>query len=464
MRSLRGRLTAGVVAVLAVVLLVSGLSVSRYVARTEAESIDDRLQRTADVSRANELESVDKSPAQLTTAAKQRLEDVLRGNRTSLRVVVLGLDEVTRLGSPPETPVASVNGLRTGTIDGKKYRIFTTPLDDANTARLEVATRLELTDRRQHELNRNLLLFGALALLVAAAFTFFFANLVLLPLKRLRDVAASIAGSEDLDRRIPTEDGAGELRALATTFDEMLSRLAQSSADRERALEATRRFAADAGHELRTPLTSVQANLSSLRRHPDIDVERRNGLLDDAMAEQHRLVSLLDGLQALARGDASTVENTRVDLAELLDQTLDVVRARYPGTTFDAALPDDPLEVQGWAPGLRMLLDNLVGNAAKHGRENGTVRVTLREDVGAELLVEDDGAGIPEADRERVFEPFQRVDGTVVQGSGLGLALVAQQVRLHGATLALDESVALGGARFRIRFPHVAPSGSPGTL
>ena len=470
MRSLRGRLTLGVVAVLAVVLFVGGLSVSRYVKRTQTEAIDQTLQRTAVISRQNTLDKLNNSdPATPDAERKKRLddkriEDVLNGNGISLRGS-FGLFDL-KLGRPPEGPPSARDGFRTLEQEGRRYRVYTSSLSDTElSARLEVATRIERVERRQRALNRNLLLFGSLALLVAAGFTFFVANLVLRPLQRLRSAAASIAGSEDLDRRIPTDDGATELRALAESFDAMLRRLAQFSADRERALEATRRFAADAGHELRTPLTSVQANLSSLRRHPDIAVERRNGLLDDAMSEQHRLVSLLDGLQALARGDATTVEHTRVDLAELLDQTLEAARSRYSATTFDASLPDDPVEVEGWSPGLRLVLDNLVGNAAKHGRAGGTVRVTLAGAVaGADFTVEDDGAGIPEADRARVFEPFQRVEGTVVQGSGLGLALVAQQIRHHGAELELDASVALGGARFRVHFPDVAPSGSPGTM
>ena len=80
--------------------------------------------------------------------------------------------------------------------------------------------------------------------------------------------------------------------------------LVEDTAQRERALEATRRFAFDAGHELRTPLTTVQATLSALHRHPDAAPEQREAMLEDALEEQRRLVELLDGLQALARGEA----------------------------------------------------------------------------------------------------------------------------------------------------------------
>lgn len=449
MRSLRGRLTLGVVAVLAAVLLVSGISVSRYVARTERETLDERLRRTADLSRANALDAVQ----QELPLADRRLDDVLIASGTSLRLT-LGTTELTRIGSPPPSPAARRDGLRTLEAAGKRYRVYTTSLRDASLpARLEVTTRLERTERRQRELDRNLLLLGGLALLVAAAGTFVFASLLLRPLARLRRLTASIAGDEDLERRIPADEGPGELRALAASFDAMLTRLARSSADRERALEATRRFAADVGHELRTPLTSVQANLSALRRHPEIPVERRAALIDDALGEQQRLVGLLDGLQALARGDAAPLAHTRVDLAELLDQTLEAAASRHPRVRWQADLPEEPVEVEGWSPGLRLLLDNLVENAARHGHDGGTVRVVLACDgSGPVLTVEDDGPGIPVGDRERVFEAFARVDGTTAQGSGLGLALVAQQARHHGAGVALDESEKLGGARFRVQF------------
>lgn len=450
MRSLRGRLTLGVAAVLAALLLVSGASVSRYVARSERERVDSQLRRTAELSQANAVDAVQ----QELPLADRRLDDVLRASGTSLRLT-LGSVDLSPIGAPPSTPPAKRDGLRTLEADGKRYRVYTSALTGlGGLARLEVATRLERVERRQRELDRTLLLLGALALLVAAAATYVSASLVLRPLRRLRRLTASIAGDEDLDRRIPSDEGPGELRALAASFDAMLNRLSRSSADRERALEATRRFAADAGHELRTPLTSVQANLSALRRHPELPEARRAELLDDALAEQRRLVALLDGLQALARGDAAPLEHTRVDLAELLDQTLEAAEARHPRTRWQTAVPEDPVEVAGWAPGLRLVLDNLVENAARHGRDGGTVRITLAQDpTGAVLTVEDDGPGVPVEERARVFEPFARVDGTTAPGSGLGLALVAQQAGHHGARVALDDSDALGGARLRVQFP-----------
>jgi len=303
-------------------------------------------------------------------------------------------------------------------------------------------------ERKLSDLNRRLLAFGAAALLVAALGVWFAADLLLRPLRRLRAATSGIAGTEDLDRRVPGDDGPAELRSLAASFNEMLARLGRSAADRERALAATRRFTADAGHELRTPLTSVQATLSALSRHPGMPGAQRAEMVSDALAENRRLVDLLEGLQALARGDSAPLEHTEVDFADLVGVAVASARSRHPGVTWSCALPDGPVVVRGWEPGLRILVDNLVENAARHG--GGTVGVTLSAD-GPALFVDDDGDGVAADERERIFEPFVRANGTTAPGSGLGLALVGQQVRAHAATVEVGTS-ALGGARFGVRF------------
>jgi signal transduction histidine kinase len=244
----------------------------------------------------------------------------------------------------------------------------------------------------------------------------------------------------------------------------MLARLARSAEDRNRALEATRRFAADAGHELRTPLTSVQATLSTIARHPEMPADQRGELAREALGEQRRLVELLDSLQALARGDAAPLERADVDLAELVDASAGALAARHPSVSVTADAPDEPVAYRGWEPGLRIMVDNLLENAARHGRRDGTVRIALRPQAdgrGPEIDVDDDGPGIPPDERERVFEPFRRVNGSAARaGSGLGLALVAQQARLHGATVTVNDSP-LGGARLRVEFPARAPAQDP---
>jgi len=430
--------------VLAVVLGVSGTIVSRYVDRSERDALDDRLERTAELSEATARAAIN----QQLPEGDRRLDAVLSATTTSLRLL-LG-DTVLLQTGRTLPPHEARTGLRTMTLDGRRYRAYVVELRDAGLGglvKLEVTTALGPTERRLDRLNRRLAYLGIAALLIAGFATWLTADLALRPLRRLRRATTTIAEDEDLSHRVPTDDGPAEIRSVARSFNEMLARLSRSAADRRRALDATRRFAADAGHELRTPLTSVQATLSSIARHPELDGERRKAMVDDALAEQRRLVDLLDGLQALARGDAAPGEDTAVDLADIVAEA--TAEQSEHGVVTD--VPDDPVIVPGWDAGLRMLVGNLVQNAVRHGGPGGRVEVSLSGGAAPRLVVDDDGPGIPEDARERIFEPFTRLD-TVAPGSGLGLALVAQQARRHGAGVAVEDSP-LGGSRFVVTFP-----------
>ena len=375
MRSLRARLTLGVGLVIAVVLGVSGVLISNYAERTARDALDERLRRTAELSRATAVDAVQNA----LPDTDRRLDAVLNATGSSVRlfiddVVVLDAGRPQLAGGVPPT------GLRTVTSRGERYRVLVTPLTGAglgDLAKLEVVSSLADVERRQAELDSRLTWLGIAALLVAALGAFLAAVRTLGPLRRLRSAAGRIAAEDDLDVRVSETDGPAEVRSLAASFNEMLARLSASAAQRERALEATRRFAFDAGHELRTPLTTVQATLSALHRHPDVSPEQRAAMLEDALEEQRRLVELLDGLQALARGEATSHEHEDVDLADVVTRAVVDTEARYPAITFALDLPDGPVVIRGWEPGLRLLVANLVTNAAHHGRPGGKVWVTL---------------------------------------------------------------------------------------
>jgi len=450
MRSLRGRLTLGITFVLAVVLAGAGVMVSRYVDRSERAALDDRLKRTAELSRDTSLDALQRE----VPPRDPRLDNVLGASGTSLRLIV-GQSVIRPSGrAAPSAFIPRRDGLRTFSVKGTRYRSYITsvPVPDlGDLARFEVTTPLTPTEHRLAALDRRLVAFGAAALVLGGLGAWFAATLLLAPLRRLRAATARIAGTADLDQRVRGDDGPAELRSLAASYNAMLARLGRSAEDRERALAATRRFTADAGHELRTPLTSVQATLSTLRRHPEISDEQRASLIGDALAEHHRLVDLLDGLQAMARGDASPGKVGDVDLCELVAASVDQAASRHESVTWSSSLPAQAVSVRGWEPGLRMLVDNLLENAARHGRADGSVEATVDPAGGPALFVDDDGPGIAKADRKRIFEPFTRVNGSKTPGSGLGLALVDQQARAHGADVEVGMSPH-GGARFAVRF------------
>jgi two-component system sensor histidine kinase PrrB len=446
-RSLRGRLTLGVLVVLAAVLAAAGVAAFHEIDRSERAALDDRLKRTAELARPTAVAAVQRE----VPADDPRLDAVLRATGSSL-LVRLGRIKLVDSGSAPPAHSALPRGLSTFTSGGHRYRAYVTTISDPDLggrARLEVVSSLGGLEHRIDDLEERVALIGLAGLLVVGLAVWLIASVVLRPLRRLRTVTASIADDEDLDRRVPDDHGPAELRSVARSFNAMLARLGRSAADRERALAATRRFAADAGHELRTPLTSVHATLSALRRHPDVDVARREALLDDALSQQHRLVDLIDGLQALARGDAGPLEHGPVDLTELVDEVVTAAAARHPGVALAAELPEAPVVIEGWEPGLRLVVENLVTNAIRHGGTH--VQVTL-DAAGPLLAVDDDGPGVPEAERDHIFLPFARIDGAQTPGSGLGLTLVAQQAGHHGAIVRVSTAPTLGGARFTIHF------------
>jgi two-component system, OmpR family, sensor histidine kinase PrrB len=450
LRSLRGRLTLGVLVVLAAVVGAAGAVAMHEVSKSEHEALDDRMKRTAELTRPAAIADVQNG----LPRNDPRLDAVLRATGSSVRLTLARTPLITE-GTPPPPHDRLPKGFSTFSADGRDYRAYVTTLRDRNlggNARLEVISALHGTEQRIADLRDRVALIGLAGVVVAVVLSWLIASVVLRPLRRLRAVTASIAEDEDLARRVPDGSGPTELRSVARSFNAMLARLGRSAEDRERALAATRRFAADAGHELRTPLTSVQTTLSALRRHPDLEAGRRGEMLDDALVEQRRLVDLLDGLQALARGDAGPISHAPVDLAELVDEVVTAAASRHPEVAVSAVLPDEAVVLEGWEPGLRLLVENLVNNAIRHGGD-GTVRVTL-EAVGPVLLVDDSGAGVPAGERERIFAPFARAAGAETPGSGLGLALVAQQAGHHGATVEVGEAPPpFGGARFTVRFP-----------
>jgi signal transduction histidine kinase len=276
-------------------------------------------------------------------------------------------------------------------------------------------------------------------------------RVALRPLERLRGIAGDVASTADLSRRIPAGDGPEEVDALATDLNAMLARLETSATERETALESARRFAADAGHELRTPLTSLRANLDAVGGHAaGLDPDTRAALAA-CSGDAARLQALVEQLQALARGEAGPPANAEaIDLGELADAAILALRARHPEVTAELEAPAAGPLVRGDGESLRMLLDNLLENAAVHGRPGGRI-VTTVTPSGA-LLVDDDGEGIPAEERAAVLERFARGSSARGPGTGLGLAIAAAQAARHGGSLALEDAPA-GGLRAHVTLP-----------
>jgi signal transduction histidine kinase len=463
---MRARVTVAATAAAALVFAVGGVLTVASFADRERSSLDRELQRRAEGPGGRIV-----APPPGSRRPGRPPAPLLAETGRFARVIVNG-SIVQEAGDLPgaDFPLPDGPGLATVEANGRKWRTFTIepprpPQRSEGPAELapqvQFAVDLDPVEDRISEMRTRVALISAAGVAAAALVAWLLGNLALRPFARLRSAVAGVSTTRDLSRRVPAADAPEEVGQLADSVNSMLARLERSAAETDRALEATRRFAADVGHELRTPLTSIRANLDAVRRNPDMPGEQRQAILAETSATQDRLVALLDALQALARGDAAAaLPRQEVDLAEIVDAAADSARRRHPGANVSVELPEGAQLVRGWPDGLRLLADNLIENALRHGGATVRVRVEAAPAGSIILSVDDDGPGVPPAERTLVFERFARGSGAAGPGSGLGLALVAQQAALHDGRVDVSDSP-LGGARFTVtirRRPGERPS------
>ncbi|NQX12743.1 HAMP domain-containing protein [Microbacteriaceae bacterium VKM Ac-2855] len=265
------------------------------------------------------------------------------------------------------------------------------------------------------------------------------------PVERMRAAADQVTAS-DLDRRIEVPGTDDEVGRLGSTLNRMLDRL-------EAAQLRQRRFVSDASHELRSPVGSLRQNAEIAVTYPGrIPPEEFAAVV---VAESERMAGLIDGLLLLARADEDTLRPAlrSVDLDDLALR--EVARLRGGAISVDGRgiaavrVRTDPVL-------LERALRNLVDNAARHARSRIAVSSAVVNGV-AVLAVDDDGAGVPVDERERIFDRFVRLDESRARdagGSGLGLAIVAGVMTALGGSVHVSDS-ALGGARFELRLDGV---------
>ncbi len=470
-RSLAARVTAVAVVVVGLALLIVGFGVLVGVGRADRRALDNDLNREANrILRLAERRGgppglFDRDgPRRLGAAPAGPGEPqpggfgapppgVLDPGADRFARVLVGSTSVISSGAavPAGFPAPSGPGITTVDVAGARWRVTSRELPRGQ--RLQVASRLAPLEDRTSRLRLVVLLALGAGLLGTAVAAGSLVRVALRPLERLRGIAEEVASTADLSRRVPVGDGPEEVDALATDLNEMLARLQTSAAERETALESARRFAADAGHELRTPLTSLRANLDAVGHVAGLDVDTAAALAA-CSGDAARLQALVEQLQALARGEAGPPRNAEaVDLGEVADAAVIALRTRHPAVSAELDAPASGPLVRGDAESLRMLLDNLLENAAVHGRPAGRIATTVT--AAGELTVDDDGDGIAVAERRVVLERFARGSVARGPGTGLGLAIAAAQATRHGGTLTLLDAPA-GGLRARVAFPVAA--------
>lgn len=266
-------------------------------------------------------------------------------------------------------------------------------------------------------------------------------------LSPLRDVAAAIGavGPQNLGHRLRPGSGSGELAVLGRTIDDMMDRIATG-------YEAQRRFAADASHELRTPL-AVQRTLIEVSMADELTTEQLELLTDQLLATNERNERLIEGLLVLSESDRGLTTRTPLRLDEITAAVLDAHRKRAAeaGVTITAEL--SPRTVMGERVLLERLVTNLVQNALKYNRRDGTIHVRVAGDPA--LVVVNTGDDVPAEEVAALFEPFRRRSGTRIDhtgGAGLGLAIARSIVQAHTGLITAS-STGRDGLRVEVTFP-----------
>lgn len=450
LNSIRWRVVGVVTAVVGVVLAVAGAVVVTTFEESRASALDRELETRSH----SVVGPLAMRMGGIPPHAPGPRGETLAFPGSFFRVLRNGSVLMEQGNVPTGFPVSTSSGYLTTEIDGESWRGLTTSLTAGPgepPLMLQMVTTMAPLAESVSAVENRVMIAGAIGFVAAALLAAWLGSLALAPLSRLRAASARVTTAADLSRRLPEGSGPTEVKELSHSVNSMLARLERSVAETESALETTREFASHIGHEIRTPLTSMRANLDVLSRNPALLPQARSEVIEDVVAEQERLVALLDLLQTLARGESgSALPRGTLDVAAIAADAASHARRRHPHLDIAVSGAPDTPSISGWPDGLRVVVDNLLENAATYSTGRIRVNVAPRNaDGGCVLTVDDDGAGIPEDERERVLEPFERGTGARGSGSGLGLALVAQQARLHGGDVRIGGSP-LGGARLEV--------------
>jgi two-component system OmpR family sensor kinase len=277
------------------------------------------------------------------------------------------------------------------------------------------------------------------------------------PLKTVADIADSIARTHDLKRRLPPGSRRDEIGLLSASFNRMLEQLEAANQQLAAALEAQRRFVADASHELRTPLTTIRGNAGLLAYGPDVSDDVRAAAALDIASESERMSRLVEHLLTLAQADAGQhLVLAPMALRPLIESVCRQAQTMHADRSFRSVGLTDAT-IQADEDAVTQLLWILVDNAVKFTRPGGCIELGLRQqDSTALLTVADDGSGIPSFDLDRIFERFyQASEARTNKGAGLGLSIARWIVEEHHGTVTARNNDG-PGATFTVTLPLVA--------
>ncbi len=466
-KSIRSRLTAWYVTLLAIILILFSVLLNYFLAKRLHESVDNSLTVSATVVATSATMRLGNSPL---PGLNQLFEQFMsQGNLNKFYRIYDGSGNVgsrSKNISASQFPLSQAayadalegkNSYETFKVGGQQpIRVITMPvlLEGQLINLVQVGTSLEAVQETLR--NLKIFLFTAVpsVLILAALFARFMARRALKPISRIIDTAREIGQGKELSKRIPVLRIKDELGQLALTFNEMMNRLENSFAQ-------MRQFSSDASHELRTPLTVLKGQnelILSKQRKP----EEYQEVISSNLEEINYMSKVLEDLFVLSKSDENQVnlDCKQVDLRALVEEVCkhaEILAEEKSIKIIFAFL--EPTEIKGDEVRLRQMVWNILQNGIKYTQRGGELKISLQnEDEFALLTIQDTGIGIPEEDLPQIFNRFYRVDKARTRdegGSGLGLSICRQIAEAHKGKIEVESKLGVG-TRFKIRLPNSA--------
>jgi two-component system OmpR family sensor kinase len=483
-RTLRARLTLGLVVLLALSCAAVGIAAVVALRSFLTDRLDQQLVQAGGTFPASLEHAGDPTFGHEPDADNQHVDTrrqapgtfgarLIHGKVTAAGLVRSGTDTTVKL-SP-----ADVAALAALPADGRGRKLELSTLEDYQVRAITgddhdvLVTGLPLSGvegARNRLVAVEAVVFGA-ALVIAGAAGALWVHWSLRPLSRVAATAASVtglpleSGAVALSQRVPDTDRRTEVGQVGAALNRMLEHVEDALTKRHASEERLRRFAADASHELRTPVATIRGHAELALRHPGPVPPGITRALERISGESARMGGMVDDLLLLARLDAGRpLAREPVDLTRLVLDAVDDARVAGPDHRWALDLPEEPVSVTGDGLRLQQITGNLLANARTHTPAGTRVTVRLRQDDAVtRLMVEDDGPGVPDTIRDTVFERFARADytrpGPQGHGAGLGLAIVAAVAAAHGGAVSLRSHPGLTvfTVTLPLRFESAAP-------
>jgi len=453
--SVRTRLTLWYAAVLGLSLIAFALLAYYAAAAIFHQRQDESLRSTAQTVASAYIEEFEEQQHSLAKAGEVVLVELTFPNHyvevidNTGRPIAASKNLSGRVIAIPPDTLKQNSGVVT--VDGLRAAVVPLTLDQ-NLGFAVVAEPLSVIEDGLRQLRRDFFAGVPLVLLLASLGGYFLARKSLAPIASMNSQTQRIS-AENLSQRLDVNSPRDELGRLATTINDLLTRL-------ESAFNEQQRFIADASHELRTPLAVLRGETEvALAKQRSADEYQESLLLIQEEAE--RLSRIVEDLFMLARQPIDVPATLIRERVSLNDAVKDCARAAQvlamrKGVRLTTENNSSSIHLNGDKELITRMILNLLDNAVKYTPAGGEISLALtRQNGNAEIVVRDTGIGIPEVDRQRIFDRFYRVDkarSRALGGAGLGLSIVRWIVEVHGGEIHIDSAPGRGST-FTVDLP-----------